>query len=432
MGHTVTKVDSYTLLQERLDRFVTGAPESAVFMQILRLLFSPEEAELARHIPTLPTPLPKLARRLNLPEDELHDTLRAMAERGLVMDFERKGVSYFALPPVVIGFFEYTFMRTRDDVPLAELARLFDEYMYRDGRFAQAVFAGQTQIGRSLVREEALPDGDHVEVLDWERASYLVQSAKAHAVSLCACRHKASHLGHACDQPQRTCLTLNFAADMLVRSGNAERISMSEAMATLEMCKEAGLAQTADNVKHNVSYICNCCGCCCGMMQAIRRFDIRHAIVTSNWIMDIDLEKCTGCGICAKACPVLALSLAETRENGRRKRWIVRDADLCLGCGTCYGTCKFDAIRMEPREQRVFTPEHTVDRVIAMAIERGKLADLLFDNPETFTHRSLERMIRVLERTPPVKAALAIQPLRSRFLGRMFPVRERKPAAVEV
>ena len=47
-------------------------------------------------------------------------------------------------------------------------------------RFAHAVFAGQTQIGRALVREEALPAGDHTEVLDWERASAIVEGAPGH------------------------------------------------------------------------------------------------------------------------------------------------------------------------------------------------------------------------------------------------------------
>jgi len=58
---------------------------------------------------------------------------------------------------VVIGFFEFTFMRARDDMPMAELAHLFHEYMSSDDRFARAVFPGKTQLGRSLIHEEALP-----------------------------------------------------------------------------------------------------------------------------------------------------------------------------------------------------------------------------------------------------------------------------------
>ena len=135
-------------------------------------------------------------------------------------------------------------------------------------------------------------------MLDGERASQIVTTARAHAVSLCACRQHASHLGRECDRPQRTCLTLGGAAETLARRGIAERITGSEAMAILEQAKEAGLAQTGDNVKRNVSYICNCCGCCCRMMSAIRRFRLTHAIVTSNFIASIHPERCTGCRKC--------------------------------------------------------------------------------------------------------------------------------------
>ena len=72
---------------------------------------------------------------------------------------------------------------------------------------------------------------------------------------------------------------------------------------------------------------------------------------------------------------------------------------------------------MESREQRVFTPETTFDQMVNMAIERGKLANLIFDEPEGLGYRALGRIFSVLENTPPVKAAMAIKPLRSAFLN---------------
>jgi hypothetical protein len=78
-----------------------------------------------------------------------------------------------ALAPVVIGFFEFTFMRVRDDAPMEELAQLFDEYLFADDehRFARAVFEGSVQVGRAMVREEALPPEPPTEVLAFERAT---------------------------------------------------------------------------------------------------------------------------------------------------------------------------------------------------------------------------------------------------------------------
>lgn len=419
MGHVVNPDREYRLLQQRLDRNVTGAPQSPVFMNILRLLFSPEEAEMARHIPGSPTAIDILSRKLAIPEDELGDKMTEMAQRGLLIDFEHNGRRYFSLTPVVIGFFEFTFMRTRDNMPMAELARLFDQYMNEDDRFARSVFRGQTQLGRSLVREEALPEEDHTEILDWERTSAIIKSASSIGVSLCPCRHKASHLGKACDRPQEACITLNYAAESMVKSGIARPIDTGEAMHLLELCKETGLAQTGDNVQRKVSYICNCCGCCCGMIEAIRTFDIRNAIVTSNWIMEVDLDRCRGCGQCTKVCPVGAITVAKEGDEKEKRRWAVRDGGLCLGCGVCYSECKFGAIGMKPREHRVYTPETMFDRIVSMAIERGKLADLLFEERDKLSYRALGRIVNLLEKSPLFKAAMAANSLRSSFIKTM-------------
>ena len=426
MGHMLNSDREYRLLQQRLDKNLTGAPYSLVFMQILEMLFTPEEAKFVRDIPSRPIPLEDLSKRMNVPEDALADKLGEMAQRGLILDIEAKGKRFFALPPVVIGLFEYTFMRTGDDFPIVEAARLFDQYMREDDHFFHSVYQGKTQLGRSLVREEALPEGDHVEVLDWERASYLVENASASAVSTCPCRHKASHLEKACDRPQEVCLSLNGGAVPLIKSGLGKQITTAEAMKILEQCKEAGLAQTGDNVKKNITYICNCCGCCCAVIEAVKLFDFKHAIISSNWIMEVDLDKCQGCGKCAKACPLGAIEIHEEGEGKEKKRWAVVDKDLCMGCGVCYTFCKFGGATMKPRPQRVFTPENTFDRIVNMAVERGKLSNVLFENPEKLSHRAIGRVLGVLEKTPPYKAAMAVEPLRSSFLDRMIKISKGK------
>ncbi len=381
------------------------------------MLFTQSEANLARQIPLRPTPLPVLAKKIGMPFDELAGKISEMAERGLVFDAEHKGQRYIVLAPVVLGFFEFTFMRTRDNLPMAELAKLFDQYMMQEDKFAHAVFAGSTQIGRSLVREEALPESDYSEILDWERASQVVESASRVGLSLCACRHKAEHLGKACDKPQQTCLTLNNGANILIQNGLAEEISKAKALRILQQCKEQGLAQTADNVQRNVGYICNCCGCCCGMFKAMKTFSLNKAIVSSNWVMHIDQAKCTGCGACTRACPLGIISLKEEFLGDKKRKKAYCAEDICLGCGVCYSSCKFAAISLKPRSQRVLTPETTFDKMILMAIERGKLTNLIFDDPSRLSHRALGRVMNLIEKSPPVKAVMSSQAVKSVFLN---------------
>jgi ferredoxin len=430
VGHTTVegRIDAdheYRLLQERLNRNVTGAPDSAAMRRVLRLLFTPEDARVARQLPQIIS-LPRLADKLTRDLDDVDAHITSMAERGLVLDFERHGVRYVMAAPVVIGFYEYTFMREQPDAPMEDYAAAFDD-LFEDEEFVRSVFAGSTQLGRSLVREESLAADS--EILDWERATHAIESATAVAVSLCPCRTDAKFRGEGCEAPIRTCLTLNGAATTLARSGIAEMISNDDAMAILEEAKAAGLAQTGDNVREDLSYICNCCGCCCGMMRSIKKYEIWDGIVPSNWLATIDLAVCRGCTKCAKACPVGAISIEPTNGQGLRRNWAIIDPERCLGCGVCHDVCRWEAHGMEQRPEPVYIPADTMERVALMAIERGKLGDLLLDNVGSRLGPLAAAALRTLEKMPPWKRAMANQKIRSKFVSTMLGLVKKQAAA---
>ena len=176
--------------------------------------------------------------------------------------------------------------------------------------------------------------------------------------------------------------------------------------------------QFGENVRQGVNFICNCCGCCCEAMLAARRFAIMHPVHTTGFFPRVDEKACSGCGKCVDLCPVAAMTLVSANDPKHPQRKIARvDPERCLGCGVCMDACKKTAsLSLERRPRRVLTPLNTVHRSVIMAVERGKLQHLLFDNRVLWHHRALAAVLGAILRLPPVKRAMATDQVKSRYL----------------
>jgi ferredoxin len=96
------------------------------------------------------------------------------------------------------------------------------------------------------------------------------------------------------------------------------------------------------------------------------------------------------------------------------------DTGTCLGCGVCTRVCTVDGLRLEARGERVITPVDTLHRTVMMAIERGNLADCIFDNRKLVNHRVMAAVLGVILRLPPTHQILATQQFRSRYLAKIL------------
>lgn len=419
MGHLVSK-DIYKQLGKKIDGLSARVPWNQTLHAVLKELYTEEEADLAVKMPYGLSTEGAVARQTGLPKKKVSALLENMAQKGLVLDLYLNGKYRFQLSPMVIGIFEFTMMRTRGELNIKEWAELFREYFFGSRAFYESN-AGKISILRSLPYTEALDEQDYVEVLDYEKAASIVDQTQKIAVGICACRHAKHHLGEKkCDVPLESCTSFDTAADFIIRRGFGKEISKAEMHDLLAQSKDFGLVLNADNVQKRVSFICHCCGCCCEALAGIHTHGFENVVVTSNYIANIDASECTGCGQCAKACPINAINMLPcTDPRIKTGKMPKLDEKFCLGCGVCALACKTQTLKLKKRKQRVLHPETTFERILLQCLERGTLQNLLFTRMDKKTHAFMRGLIGGFLRLPPVKQSLMSDALRSRFLETM-------------
>jgi len=417
LAHNHT-IKNYSRLSERINLFPQGAVHSDLLFEILKILFTEKEAGLVSLLPIKPFTSSKAAGIWKMKRSEAELILNDLADRGLLVDAVNKEDTLYTLPPPMAGFFEFSLMRYRKDIDQKKLSELFYTYINQEDDFVRDLFAGgATQLGRTYVNENVLSNENSLHILDYERASEIVKTASVIGIGTCYCRHKMQHIGKNCQAPLDICMTFNGCADSLTRHGIARKVDIAEGLDILQEAREFNLLQIGENVQEKVSFICNCCGCCCEALTAARKLGFLNTVFTTNFIPDISEDKCDGCGKCMTLCPVEAMTLVSANDpvNPKRKKAKLNHS-ICLGCGVCLTGCRKNALKLVSRKIRTITPVDSVHRIVLMAVERGKLQNLIFDNQAFFSHRAMAAILGAILKLPPIKQALANKQFRSRYL----------------
>jgi len=135
----------------------------------------------------------------------------------------------------------------------------------------------------------------------------------------------------------------------------------------------------------------------------------------------VNEDDCNGCGKCVQACPVESMTLVSANDPHKPKRQKAKiNEEICLGCGVCVRVCAKNSLSLKSRSERVITPVDSVHRVVVMAIERGKLQNLIFDNHTLASHRAMAAILGVILRLPPIKQAMASMQMKSVYLERLL------------
>ena len=323
--------DVYERLAEALDRLPNGFPRTPANTEIaiLQKIFSPEEAALAGQLGGALEPVARIAERVGLSVGEARTKLMAMVRRGLIWFDRGEGEAYFRLAPFVVGIYEAQ-MENMDH----EFAHLVERYMADGG--ARGIMGLQPALHRVIPTQGSVKSEW---ILPYDDVRAILLAAKSFAVRDCICRVQQDYIGRRCDFPAKVCLSFSSVE----RPAGPDDVSQAEALVILEQTEEIGLVHTVSNIMQGVGYICNCCGCCCGILRGITDWSIANSVAYANYYAVIDADACQGCGTCIERCQVHAIS-----EQGRVA---VVERERCIGCGLCVSGCPDGVPRLQRKPE---------------------------------------------------------------------------------
>ncbi len=322
----------YRKLAEMIDeQDLVGGPVTPSMLRLVKLQFTPEEADIALKITLKGGTLKELSGRLAMHKDKLKRVLMTMADKGtIIYDPADEDPVYRCVGMTAGGLTEtgmWGGVRFPFSVQLGtELHQLMKDHA--EGALAKLGFP-YTPVWAGML---ALPD----DALPEENLAEVVRDAGYWSVSLCPCRTSRALVTPAdtCKHMMQTCVHTGALSRWTVKHGMARELTYEELVELLKRCNEDGLVHTINLL----GQICNCCEDCCPIFHTYKMG--APTFIPSPFIAHVDTETCNACGTCADRCPVKAIVVNDCATV---------DADKCLGCGVCVPTCQTGAIELVRR-----------------------------------------------------------------------------------
>ncbi len=350
--------DPYEVILQKMRKYpsdipITEGKVSEAFKEYIKLLFTPEEAEIAQHLETMPLSAGTISKRIGKNLKETREILKEMTDKGIIQDIG--GYSYFIAMAHLLNIgFKYSKALKRLGKKGAELYQQFfiNEKFYKRYESSDA--------GTSLTR--VIPIGtsiDHKsEILNAEEIHRFLDDCKHPiVVTDCPCRNRTEILGiRECKNKypiKETCFQLGLFGKYFIKRGEGRELSIEEAHQLVDKYAKLGLIFTTENVKDpNHFVLCCCCECCCALLRGMTRFEEKneHCVAKSNYISKVDQKICKGCGLCVKRCVFKAISLEDDKASVNPKK--------CYGCGVCAVTCPTGAIKLHRMDRSHIYENH--------------------------------------------------------------------------
>lgn len=344
-----TENQVYRDLQKHLDKLPIGYPptKSGVEIRILKHLFTPEEAEIAKHLSIIAEPLNDIyqrAKKSGISIRELEQVLDRMVHKGTILTRKKDDEKYYGNAMLAVGIFE---------LQVERLTRGFskDWLQYLDEAFGQEVCRTKIPQLRTIPIEKSIPR--EYQVSSYDNVRQIVDSIDGQiAVANCVCRQAKDLIGESCRHTdiRETCLIFGRSAEHHLNLGLARSVTKDEAFDILNKAEEAGLVLQPEN-SQRPHYICCCCGDCCAILTTVKKIPCPAELYATNYYSVVDPDLCNGCETCLDICQLDALEMVNDVATVNR--------DRCIGCGNCIVNCTANAIQLHRKEQESLPPVNT-------------------------------------------------------------------------
>ncbi len=348
--------NTYEKLRERMDLNPLGCPPAPEIIEILKLLFTEDEATIALGLGFFPLTTEEISHRTGIKKEFVKGHLEALADKGVVFARKKEDVWGYSMVNT-FHLFENPYRKGIHDDLIRQLTPLWKIYL---PIFGKNVGNKKTAFSRVIPINKKIETTS--EVLPYEQVSELINKAKTVGIGHCSCRE----LEQNCDAPKETCMMFDNTCNYLIDRGFAKSITKKEALKRIKEFDEAGLVRLVNNTQDKLEFVCHCCSCCCGILSAYSKYGNIGAFSRSAFLPEWNMEECIGCGICADGkCPTLCIEI----ENGKPEVKI----DNCIGCGICSSICPNDAIKLVRSLDIPNPPANLMEFGLDILQENGKL-----------------------------------------------------------
>ncbi len=351
-------------------RDVILLPKNKRSLDILKMWYSEEDAKVLAAGPFKVVQMDRFtveeyAEKSGLPIERVMETFDKLSAKGLIfwfIDHKNGGKKKYMIPPLFPGLVEYFIISPNNPIDLRrKFVKKFHEEeteaslvsIVSDFSVFRVVPGLKPKPGTRKIEIDGKLEPEKNQVMTYQDIEEIVHYAgrfdKNIAVLPCTCRTMAMMMKKSpeCEGSVENCLVFGSPAQFSVEEGIGRYIDVDETMDILKQAEKEKLVHTTLNTYQKQSFICNCCTCCCGVLETALKLDFKEFYQESDWTPIIDHDKCNKCRKCIKACGFNALTYRfGTQEDKSEDRILVRE-EKCAGCGVCASNCPNEAMNLK-------------------------------------------------------------------------------------